>query len=112
MIVPGCLYNSTGRLDISSAAGIVPNYFHGGFGFMTDGTLAMDSNAPAGNFYTAGFRQSANGAIYHVSGAGTSYNAGGYRMTATDQLCTIGSAPDVFSNLDGFIAASGRLNTI
>lgn len=111
MIVPGCTYNSVGRVDITSGPGTVPNRFHGGFGFMTDGSLAMDTDAAAGNFYTNGFRQSAAGAIYHFAGVGTVNSNGGYRMSATDQLCTSTASPDTTNSLDGFVATSGRLAT-
>jgi hypothetical protein len=63
MLVPGMVYSS-GRVDITAGAGQTPDYISQGFGFMNDGSLAVDTDAPTGSNYTKGFRQSAVGALY------------------------------------------------
>lgn len=59
----------------------------GGFGFMNNGDLAIDTDAPAGSIYVKGIRLNASGAIYGT----TSTNASdvwleGIRISASGQL--------------------------
>lgn len=63
MLVPGMTYVS-GRVDITAGAGQTPDFINQGFGFMNDGSLAVDTNAPSGTNYVKGFRTNANGAVY------------------------------------------------
>lgn len=63
MLVPGVTFVS-GRVDITAGAGQTPDYINQGFGFMNDGSLAVDTNAPAGTSYVKGFRMNASGAVY------------------------------------------------
>jgi hypothetical protein len=39
-------------------AGTTPSFINQSIGFMADGSLALDTNAPAGSFYKAGLQQS------------------------------------------------------
>lgn len=83
MIVPGTSLTN-GRVDITASGGQVPDYISQGFGFMDDGSLAIDTDAPAGAIFVKGFRISANGALYGTtSTAGTDVWIGGLRCTAT-----------------------------
>lgn len=66
MLVPGLSFSAAGRVQITTGSGIVPNFFNQGFGFMNDGSLAIDGGVPTGNFYTSGFRQTATGALYGI----------------------------------------------
>jgi hypothetical protein len=59
----------------------------GGFGFMTNGDLAIDTDAPAGDTYVKGLRLNSSGAVYGT----TSTNASdawleGIRISASGQL--------------------------
>src|SRR5690606_41788128 len=65
MLVPGLTFVD-GRVSVTLDDDIVPDYINQGFGFMDDGSLAVDTAAPTGNFYTAGFRQSESGALCGV----------------------------------------------
>lgn len=83
MLVPGLVYSS-GRVDITAGAGQAPNFFNQGFGFMNDGSLAVDTNAPAGSVYVKGFRISASGAVYGTTSRNASdvYEEGIRRATS------------------------------
>lgn len=63
MLVPGVTFSS-GRVDITAGAAQAPDHINQGFGFMVDGSLAVDTDAPTGDFYYKGFRMSAAGAVY------------------------------------------------
>jgi hypothetical protein len=63
MLVPGVIFSS-GRVDITAGAGQTPDFINQGFGFMSDGSLAVDISAPSGDFYYKGFRMSSVGAVY------------------------------------------------
>ena len=63
MIVPGLVFTG-GRVLVQRGFGIVPDFINQGFGFMNSGALALDLDAPSGNFYTKGWRMSAAGAMY------------------------------------------------
>lgn len=63
MLVPGVVFTS-GRVDITAGAAQTPDFFNQGFGFMNDGSLAVDTDAPSGSVYVKGFRMSSNGALY------------------------------------------------
>lgn len=87
MIAPGMTINSNGRIECTIGAGTTPNFFNQGVGFMTNGELAIDTNAPSGSNYRNGIRQSSAGAFYGTtSTAGTDIWIGGLRVSASGQL--------------------------
>lgn len=69
MLAPGSKIASNGRVYVAVGSGIVPNFINQGFGFMSDGRLAIDTAAPSGNNYNQGFRISPAGAVYGTSTA-------------------------------------------
>lgn len=67
MIAPGMMFTPL-RVLVTLGDGIVPDRINNGFGFMNDGSLAIDTGTPTGNLYNNGFRMSPNGAVYGVEG--------------------------------------------
>lgn len=65
MLAPGMTI-SNGRVLATIAPGIVPDFFNNGVGFMNNGSLAFDDDAPVGDNYFAGYRRNASGAFYGV----------------------------------------------
>ena len=64
MFVPGVLFSS-GRVDITSGNGQAADFRGpGGFGFMNDGTLAVDTAAPSGSRFIKGFLVNSSGAVF------------------------------------------------
>jgi len=105
MLVPGVVFTS-GRVDITTGAGQTPDFFNQGFGFMNDGSLAVDTDAAAGSNYTKGIRQSAAGAIYGT----TSTNATdvwleGIRISSTGVLVYESAAATSYSSRNPITAA-------
>lgn len=106
MIVPGELFASD-RVDITAGAAQTPDFINQGFGFMNDGTLAVDTDAPVGNNYTKGIRQSTVGAIYGtvVTDPSDVYLEG-VRLTVTGQLVYEAGATVNFSSRNPTTAAN------
>jgi hypothetical protein len=69
MLVPGVLFTAAGRVRITTSIGQVADFINQGFGFMNDGTLAVDAGPPAGEIYCKGFRLNASGAVYGTGAA-------------------------------------------
>lgn len=92
-IAPG-LTISSGRVSITAGAGQVPNFISQGVGFMNNGSLALDTNAVAGNVQDNGFAMNASGALYGtLSTAGTDdYQAGARRSAAGAVVYVVGAA--------------------
>lgn len=108
-IAPGMSFSAAGRINVTAGAATAPAVISNGVGFMADGTLAIDTDAPAGNRYDAGFRLSSAGAIYGT----TSPNAddvllGGLRITQTGAVVYEAAASVLVVNGNP-ITANGRL---
>lgn len=98
MLAPGSIFSS-GRVDITAGSGQTPNFFNQGVGFMNDGSVAVDTAAPAGSIYRAGIRQSAAGAFYGTTSAGSSdIWVGGVRVSPTGQIVYEAAAAVAFQN--------------
>lgn len=97
MAVANGLTISGGRVSITAGAGQVPNFLNQGVGFMNNGSLALDTNAPAGGIYNNGFAVSANGALYGTTVlSGTDdYQAGARRSAAGAVVYVVGAATQV-----------------
>lgn len=110
MLVPGMVFSS-GRVDITAGAGQTPDYINQGVGFMNDGSLVVDTNAPAGSIFYGGLRLSATGAVYGTTSANASdvWNSG-IRMSATGQLVYEAAAVTAFQNGNP-ITSNGRFAT-
>lgn len=110
-LVPG-LTITNGRVDVTVAAGSDPDFFNQGVGFLSNGTLAIDSDAPTGSNYRAGIRQNANGAFFGTtSTAGTDIYVGGLRVSAAGQLVYAVAANQEFVNGNP-IRTTGALATV
>jgi hypothetical protein len=99
MLVPGVLFTAAGRVRITSSIGQVADFINQGFGFMNDGTLAVDAGPPAGTIYCKGFRLNASGAVYGTGAALTTdvYHEGLRRGIGGD-LGVESSDPVVFTS--------------
>ena len=103
---------SSGRVLITAGAGVVPDYFDQGVGFMSDGSLAIDTDAPAGDVYRAGIRQSADGAIYGtVTPTPDDVWIAGIRVTPAGQIVYEDAAATSYNNGNP-VTANGRFATI
>lgn len=90
---------SGGRVSITAGAGQVPNFISEGVGFMNNGSLALDTNAVAGNNYDNGFAMNASGALYGtLSLAGTDDYQAGLRRSAAGALVYFVGVPTAFSS--------------
>lgn len=87
MLAPGCTFSS-GRVTVTAGAGTVPDFRGpGGIGFMNNGSLAIDTNAPAGTSFIKGFRISAAGALYGTTTpSGTDVWIEGIRVSSLGQI--------------------------
>lgn len=111
MIVPGSVFTS-GRLDITAGAGQTPNFFNQGFGFMNDGSLAVDTNVPTGSFFTKGLRQSAAGALYGTtSSSSNDLYLEGVRISPSGQIVYESAAATGYSSRNP-VTANSRLGVI
>ena len=78
---------------------------------MNDGSLAVDTDVPAGTLFRAGIRQSAAGAFYGTTtAAGTDNWVGGLRVSNLGQLVFEAAAAVSFQNGDP-ATSNGRLAT-
>jgi len=106
VLVPGLTFTAAGRTNATIGAGTVANSIQQGFGFMANGNLAIDTNAPAGTTWEKGFRISANGALY-----GTTVQSGsdswveGIRVSAAGQIVYESADPVSFANGNPITAA-------
>jgi len=111
MLVPGLVF-SAGRVLVTKGAGTVPDFFNQGFGFMNDGSLAIDTDTAAGSFYTSGFRQSAAGALYGTQtepGAST-FNCGLALRNASGRALKFSLASSIVGYANGNpVTAAGAL---
>lgn len=111
MIAPG-LTISGGRISVTAGAATAPALINQGYGFMANGSLAIDTDAAAGANYGAGFRLSAAGAIYGTtSTAGTDTVNQGLLMSITGQVIYESAAATLVVNGNP-ITANGRLAVI
>ncbi len=78
---------------------------------MNDGSLAVDTDAPSGDFWRAGIRQSAAGAFYGTTtAAGTDNWVGGIRVSNIGQIVFEAAAAVNFQNGDP-ATSNGRFAT-
>lgn len=111
MLTPGLLFSS-GRVAITAGAAQVPDYLNQGVGFMNNGTLAIDTDAPTGSAYVCGVRLSAAGAVYGTTTAGGSdVWVGGLRVSPTGQLVYESAAATGYNNGNP-LTSNGRFATI
>lgn len=108
MLTPGLLFSS-GRVDITAGAGQTPDFISGGFGFMNDGSLAIDTDAAAGTLYVKGIRvNAATGAAYGTTSSNASdLHIEGIRISADGAIVYESAAVDHFASGNP-VTANGR----
>lgn len=112
MIAPGMTFSS-GRVTVTAGAGQVPDYINEGIGFMNNGSLAVDTNAPGATVQSdAGLAISPTGAIFGTtSQAGTDVWISGFRVSAAGQLVYEAAAAVNYNNGNPLTSA-GNFATI
>lgn len=106
MIVPGMTFGAGGRVAATIGAGTVADFVNQGVGFMNNGNVAMDSNAPSGTGFDAGLAQNASGALFVTTvPAGTDVYNLGVRVSALGQLVIESADAVVFSSGNPITAA-------
>ncbi len=87
MLAPGMTISAGNSVNATIGAATAPTFFNQGVGFMANGDIAIDTDAPSGSIYRNGIRQSALGAFYGTtSTAGSDVWIGGLRVSAAGQL--------------------------
>lgn len=111
MLAPGAVFTS-GRVDITAGAAQTPDFISQGVGRMNDGSLAVDTDAPADDYWINGVRLSAAGAVYGTtSTAGSDVWVSGIRVSSSGQLVYEAAAVTAFQNGNPQ-TANGRFATI
>jgi hypothetical protein len=87
MLAPGISFNGT-QVMVTAGAATTAAVINGGYGFMANGSLALDTDAPAGNSYAGfGIRLNTTGALYATLTSDPSdVICGGLRVTQTGAL--------------------------
>lgn len=98
MIVAGVTFSGDEVLA-TIANDIEPDLIKDGIGLMDDGSLAVDTNTPAGEIYVKGFRISPLGAVYGEQD-GTVVNVlQGVGATSAGAIAyVLDDSPDAFAN--------------
>ena len=106
MLVPGLTFTAAGRTNATIGAGTTANSIQQGFGFMANGNLAIDTNAPSGSNFTKGFAQNASGAVFGTTvQSATDSWVEGIRVTALGQIVYESADPVSFANGNPITAA-------
>lgn len=106
MIAPGMTFSAAGRIEATIGAATVPDFFNEGVGFMNNGDVAIDTDAPAARTgYRAGIRQSVAGAFYGTTTlAATDIYIDGIRVSNLGQLVYEVADPTFYNNGNPFTA--------
>ena len=100
MLAPGTTFSAS-RAFVTAGAALQANFINEGVGFMNDGSLAIDTDPPAGNVWDGGVRQNASGSIYGTTAtAGSDVYIRGLRHSAIGQLIYESAAAVAFNNGD------------
>lgn len=111
MLAPGSVFDGAGSVNITAGPGTIPALINEGVGFMADGSIAVDTDAPVGSLYFQGIRQSAAGAFYGTTVTDPSdVYISGLRVSVLGQLVYEVAAPAAFNNGNP-ISAAGNLAT-
>lgn len=107
-------FNGSDQVQTTQGAGQAADFISGGIGFMNNGRLALDSNAPAANAtFDNGIAQNATGAIHFTTTVlGTDNFVSGLRVSALGQLVIQNAAVQVYNNGQGMRSANGQLCAI
>lgn len=109
MLAPGATLSAAGRLFATIGLGTTADFISGGVGFKNNGSVALDTSAPAGNVFDGGIAQNASGAFYaKITQAGTDIFNSGLRCSVLGQIIIESADAASFSNGNG-ITAAGNL---
>jgi hypothetical protein len=112
MLAPGATFNATQQVTVTAGAGTIPALINQGIGFMANGSIAIDTDAPAGARYDAGILVSPAGALYGtVTPNATDVVVNGLLVTQTGALVYEVAAAALVVNGNG-ITANGRLAVV
>jgi hypothetical protein len=110
MLAPGATLSAAGRLFATIGAGTAPAFFNQGIGFMANGSVAFDTNAPTGNIVNDGWSVSPAGALYAtLVQLGTDIYISGLRTSILGQIVIESNDAVTFNNGNG-ITAAGNLS--
>ena len=106
-------FNGSGQVQTTQGAGQAADFISGGVGFMNNGRLAMDTNAPAAapNF-DQGIALNATGAVHvTTTSTGSDLWIAGIRVSTLGQIVIQNAAASTFSNGNP-VTAAGRFAAI
>lgn len=110
MLAPGMTITN-GQVSVTAGAATEPDFFNQGVGFMSDGSLAINTDPPSGDIYRNGIRQSTAGAFYGTTSEDPSDEfVGGLRISAAGQLVYEAAAAASYINGNP-LTANGRFAT-
>lgn len=99
MLAPGMTFSAAGRVETTIGAATAADFINEGVGFMNNGDLAIDTDAPTGNNWKGGVRINSSGAIYGTTAtAGSDVWVEGIRVSADGQLIYEAANPTSFNN--------------
>jgi hypothetical protein len=111
MLAPGATLSTAGRLFATIGAGTAPAFFNQGIGFMANGSVAFDTNAPPANpVFNDGWAINASGALCAtLTQLGTDTYVDGLRTSILGQLVIESNDAVTFNSGNG-ITAAGNLS--
>jgi len=110
MLAPGSVLSAAGRLFATIGAGTTPAFFNEGMPYMANGSVAMDTNAPAGAPFVEGYALSASGALcVALAQLGTDTYVTGLRTSILGQVVIESNDAATFNSGNG-ITAAGNLS--
>lgn len=87
MLAPGMTINSSNQVVVNRSAGNTSDFVNEGFGFKSNGALAMDTAAVSGTNWCGGFRINNTACIFVTTAtAGTDVWKSGLRISKDGQL--------------------------
>lgn len=111
MFAPGMKFTS-GRVDTTIGAGTAADFINEGIGFMNNGDLAIDTDAPSGSNFKGGIRLNSTGAVYGTtSTAGTDVYVEGLRVSSSGQLVYESAAATSYFNGNPY-TSNGRFAVV
>lgn len=109
MISPGATLRADGTLPVTIGAGQAANFVNEGIGFMNNGSVAIDTNAPSGGLSDRGYSINSTGALFGTTVvSGTDLFIEGVRVTTLGQVVYVLAIPTQFVNGNP-VGAQGEL---
>lgn len=110
-LAPGCKFDGSGRIVTTSGAAQVADFINQGIGFMNDGSVAVDTNAPAATpTFINGIAVNGSGALHGKTGSlGTDVFLEGVRVSILGQVVYGTTVAVAFNNGNGTVAAADKI---